>query len=452
LVVDDDPTVCSAIDAALRHAGHNATTSADGRQALALFDRQQFDLVLSDVRMPKLDGLTLFSTIRERSPTTPVILMTAHGAISEAVEAMQAGVADYISKPFELAELITRVTRLAERLWLERELLRPPQNLSGARSRLVGTSPAMLELQRRIDTVAPTNATVVIRGDSGTGKELVARAVHEGSPRSEQPFVVINCAAFPEALIEAELFGHEKGAFTGAATKRDGRFKRADGGTLFFDEVGEIPMGMQVKLLRIVQEGTFEPLGSSHPVKVNARLVCATHCDLKQRVAEGTFREDLYYRLHVLDIRVPPLSSRLDDIPLLVAHFFGRFSDGGTPRVTPRAWSALMSHHYPGNVRELEHAIHHAAVLSPNGEIDVTHLPPSISMLGGHAPEQRETDQHLAVSMRGYERRCLMRALETTKGRKAEAARLLGITRKTLWEKLRSHQITTAERVPAPKP
>jgi len=304
----------------------------------------------------------------------------------------------------------------------------------------------MRSLIERVETIAPANASVLVVGESGTGKELVAKAVHEASTRASGPFVAVNCAAFPESLIEAELFGHERGAFTGATHRREGRFKAADGGTLLLDEVGEIPLSVQAKLLRVLQEGAVEPLGSNRQVELDVRLICATHRNLRQMVGAGTFREDLYYRLNVLDIHVPPLRRRRADLPLLVSHFHLRFAgDGIEPKIAPRAWAALMSHPFPGNVRELEHAIQHAVVLARGGEIDIWHLPYDLRGDIDADEPAASAFRPLSESMRDFERQCLLVALNHSSGAKREAARLLGISRKTLWEKLKSHQISSHE-------
>jgi two-component system response regulator HydG len=304
-----------------------------------------------------------------------------------------------------------------------------------------------VRLLERLETVAPSDAPVLVTGESGTGKELVARSLHALSPRREKAFVAVNCAAFPETLLEAELFGHERGAFTGAVKKRDGRFKAADGGTLMLDEISEIPLPAQAKLLRVLQEGVFEPLGTNAPVSVDVRIVSASNKNLKQRVAEGKFREDLYYRLNVLDILLPPLRERRDDIPLLVEFFLKRSADGGaSSTIAPRAWAALAEYPFPGNVRELEHAIQHAVVLARGKEIDLEHLPRDI--VGANAPAAGQGGavlRPLAVAAREFEREYLLRALAACEGRKARAAELLGISRKNLWEKLKTHGLGGAE-------
>jgi DNA-binding NtrC family response regulator len=445
LIAEDDALVRFTMREALEGAGHNVEAVADGQEAITRLSDTSFDVIISDVWMPKVNGLSLFTHVHKHAPGTGVILITAHGSVNDAVESLKAGVDDYVTKPFDIAELVIRVERLGERIRLHNELRDARASLagSGPGAKLIGKSQVMLSLIERIRTVAPTDASIVVLGESGTGKELVARAVHESSARANGPFVAVNCTAFPETLIEAELFGHERGAFTGATQRRDGRFKAADGGTLLLDEVGEIPLSVQAKLLRVLQEGTIEPLGSHRAISLDVRLICATHRNLKQMIAAGTFREDLYYRLNVLDIQVPPLRSRRSDLPLLVSHFYRKFAgERGELKMEPRAWAALMHHSFPGNVRELEHAIHHAVVLSQGGEIELAHLPTDIRGRESTGYEEDQKIRPLAESMKEFERQCLILALNATDGVKFKAARLLGISRKTLWEKLKAHQIT----------
>ncbi len=442
LLVDDEPTLRLSMGDALEDAGHRVTRAADGRVALEIVRARVFDVVVTDIRMPGLDGLSLFREVRESSPDTSVILMTAYGAVDDAVGALREGAYDYLTKPFEVGELLVRVGRIAERHALRAELDRARGQLARQETEreLIGRCPPMVRLIDRIDTLAPSNAPVFIQGESGTGKELVARRLHALSERPDGPFVPVHCAAFPETLIEAELFGHERGAFTGAVRRREGRFKVASGGTLFLDEVAEIPLPAQAKLLRSLQEGTIEPLGTSEPVRVDVRIVSATHRDLKACVRAGTFREDLYYRLKVLDVRVPPLRDRRADLPLLVEHFLRRF-DPDSPGLTPRAWASLKSHDFPGNVRELEHAIHHGVVLARGGEVGLEHLPEDV--VGTVAVPEGDGDDvtPLTLAVKAFERDYIQRALRVAGGKKTRAAELLGISRKNLWEKLRDNPI-----------
>jgi DNA-binding NtrC family response regulator len=302
----------------------------------------------------------------------------------------------------------------------------------------------MLRLLDRIDTIAQSDAPVLITGESGTGKELVARTLHDRSPRRGKAFIAVNCAAFPETLLEAELFGHERGAFTGAVKRRDGRFKAADGGTLLLDEIAEVPLPAQAKLLRVLQEGTVEPLGTNESTRVDVRIISATHRNLRERIKEGRFREDLYYRLNVLDIEIPPLRERRGDMPLLLQYFLNKFTQPGKqpPAIAPRAWAVLSQYHFPGNVREFAHAIEHAVVLANGGEIDVEHLPAGIAGAAeGSGNSAAGSLRSLNAALKEFEREYLLRALAQAGGKKMKAAEILGISRKNLWEKLRLHGI-----------
>src|SRR5579871_4048333 len=329
LVVDDAPDLREILEEVLRGAGHNVTTAADGAQALALFSARSFDVVLCDVRLPLVDGLTLLRRLRRDAPATDVILLTAYGAIADAVTALREGACDYLTKPFAAEEITMRMARIAEQRALRRELDDARARLAAQAGPIIGSSPAMARLRERIETIAQSDAPVLITGESGTGKELAARMLHDASPRRGKPFVAVNCAAFPESLIEAELFGHERGAFTGAMRRRDGRFKAADGGTLLLDEVAELPLSSQAKLLRVLQEGRIEPLGGNQSIAVDVRVISATHRNLTEWIAQGRFREDLYFRLMVLDIDIPPLRQRRGDLPLLMQYFLQRFTPAG---------------------------------------------------------------------------------------------------------------------------
>src|SRR4051794_14533222 len=364
LLVDDEPDIELLAGDALRDAGHLVTAVKDGAAALELVKGRAFDLMICDVRLPKLDGLTLFRQTRQQSPDTAVILMTAFAAVQDAVAAVKEGAHDYLTKPFDIDEITLRVRRIAEHRALLRELDDARAQLAEhkADETVIGRSAQMLRLMDRVNTIATSHAPVLIRGESGTGKELVARALHERGPRRGNAFVAVNCAAFPDTLLEAELFGHERGAFTGAVRRRDGRFRAAHGGTLLLDEVAEMSLPAQAKLLRVLQEGTVEPLGTNESLRVDVRVVSATHRGLKERIAAGLFREDLYYRLNVLNVDIPPLRDRKGDLPLLVQYYLRKLTKPGktTPRVSPAAWIALAEYPFPGNVRQLGHAVEHA--------------------------------------------------------------------------------------------
>jgi DNA-binding NtrC family response regulator len=455
LVADDERFLRELIAEALEDEGYDVATAADGAEASQLLDQRGFDVVITDISMPELDGLTLFRRLRRDRPQTAVILMSAFGTIPEAVTAMQEKAVSYLHKPFDLQSLSTALDQIAQRRARKADLaaLRAKESngLNGLNGlgELLGISPEMVELRRLIEIVAATDSPVLVTGESGTGKELVAQRVHALSNRRAKPLVAINCAAFPEPLLEAELFGHERGAFTGAVRRREGRFVAAHGGSLFLDEIAEMPLASQAKLLRVLQQGTFEPLGTNVTQHADVRLIAATNKDLRRCVAEGRFREDLYYRAKVFELAVPPLRARRVDLPMLADAFCRRFlarsarTGVDTPEILPRVWKALAEYPFPGNVRELEHAMQHAMVLAGGGEIDLEHLPselrqPPASELGqGPPPDLRP----LAVAMKDYEREYLCRALSLTGGNRTRAAEMLGISRKNLWEKLRERNL-----------
>jgi two-component system response regulator HydG/two-component system response regulator AtoC len=454
LIVDDEPDLRMELAYLLTDFGHVVAEAADGAEALHLCSERVFDLVLCDIRLPKIDGMALLRRLRQQSPSTAVVIMTAFPRVPDALAAVRAGAFDYVTKPFDSDEFPGRIIeRIAERRKMEWNLGDARQLLAdgAAASPIVGRSPPMMRLAERIDTIAQSEAPVLITGESGTGKELIARTLHQRSRRARKSFVTVNCAALPETLLEAELFGHERGAFTGAVHKRDGRFKIADGGTMLLDEVAEMSMPAQSKLLRVLQDGVIEPLGSSTPVRVDVRILSATHAPLKERIAEGRFREDLYYRLNVLDLRVPPLRDRASDLPLLLQHFLREFTPTGRepPAITPRAWRVLSNYDFPGNVREFAHAVERAVVLSRGREIDVDHLPSDIAGSGPHAAAPA-TLQPLSVALKEFEADHLRRALLLCDGVRTRAAELLGISRKNLWEKLRAHGIETPDELSGP--
>jgi DNA-binding NtrC family response regulator len=448
LLVDDDPDIRNYVGAAIREHGHAVTEAVDGEEAMEHLVATRFDVVVSDIRLPKHDGIAVFRRARRESPQTDVILMTSFAAVPQAVAAMKEGAYDYLTKPFEADELLSRLDRIAAKHALERELEDARATLEGsdAAMTIVGESPPMARLRDRIAMVAASDAPVLVTGESGTGKELVARMLHTRSARRGAAFVAVNCAAFPETLLEAELFGHERGAFTGAAKKRDGRFKAAHGGTLLLDEIAETPLAAQAKLLRVLQEGTIEPLGTNESVKVDVRVVSATNRDLKRRIADGLFREDLYYRLNVVNIVLPPLRERRADLPLLLHHFLRRFVPAAEPlpELSLRAWAVLTTYAFPGNVRELSHAVQHAVVLAHGSTIDLEHLPEDIVGASVATPLPDDVAP-LNAAIKRFEREYLLRALAAAGGKRVRAAELLGISRKNLWEKLRAHGISDAD-------
>ena len=447
LVADDEPDLCSLIAEALTEEGHAVTCAKDGTEALALAAATTFDVVLADVRLPHVDGVTLFHRLRVESPSTDMILMTGSGAVADAVAVLKEGAFDYLTKPIQIDELGAQLARIATYRALRREVAAVRAALAGPAQvldQLVGHSPEMRRLIQRVETIAHSDASVVITGESGTGKELVAQALHDLGGRKGKPFVPVNCAAFPDTLIEAELFGHERGAFTDATSRRDGRFVAANGGTLFLDEVAELSPAAQAKLLRVLQEGIVEPLGSNHGVQVDVRIISATHRDLRQRIAEGLFRADLYYRINTIDLAIPPLRERTGDLAILVKLFMQRFSNsGGNPGITFRAWEALVAYAFPGNVRELMHAVQHAVVMASGAKIDLEHLPAPVR--GGRSADAVKAASQMAPlrqATQEFERGYLLRILAESDGRRMKAARTLGISRKNLWEKLRAHGIS----------
>jgi DNA-binding NtrC family response regulator len=449
LLVEDDPDVRAALQEALEAAGHRVDAITDGSVALERLGGQVFDLVVLDLRLPKVDGLTVFRRAREIAPRTDVILMTSFGAVSDAVAALKEGAYDYLTKPFEVEELVARVRAIAERRALTTELEEARAELAGAvDGAIVGAAPVMVRLLERLGTVADSDASVLVTGETGTGKELVARRIHAKSPRHAGPFVAINCAAFPDTLLEAELFGYERGAFTGAAKRRDGRFKAADKGTLLLDEIAEMSLPAQVKLLRVLQEGLIEPLGTNAPLKVDVRVISATHRDLKRRIAEGLFREDLYYRLNVVGLHIPPLRERPGDLPLLLNHFLRHYLRPGDPlpEVSVAAWQALSSYPFLGNVREFGHAIQHAVVLARGSStIELSHLPDDIAhAITPPSPSQAPL-RPLSFAVKQAEREHILKALAISQGKRTRAAELLGISRKNLWEKLRAHDLSDSD-------
>jgi DNA-binding NtrC family response regulator len=446
LLVDDEPDIGLAAGESLRDAGHRVTMATNGAEALDLITTRVYDIMICDIRLPKLDGLTLFRRARRESPDTTVILMTAFAAVADAVAAVKEGAHDYLTKPFDIDEITLRVERIAAHRSLLRELddARAALAQRTTNDAIVGRSPQMLRLLDRVNTIATSHAPVLLLGESGTGKELVARALHDRGARQGKPFVAVNCAAFPDTLLEAELFGHERGAFTGAVKRRDGRFRAAHAGTLLLDEVAEMSLPAQAKLLRVLQEGTVEPLGTNESVRVDVRVISATHRGLKERIAAGLFREDLYYRLNVLNIDIPPLRDRKGDLPLLVQYYLKKLTKPGkaAPRVSAGAWVALAEYPFPGNVRQLGHAVEHAMVLAGDGEIRVEHLPRDIARAGDIARVAAPLPRPLGTAMKEFEREYLQRALAQAEGKRTLAAEILGISRKNLWEKLRMHGVS----------
>ncbi len=439
LVADDEAGMRESVARALRREGFQVTAVEDGAAALDALRRAPVDLLVADLRMPGLDGLELLRAAKLLAPDMEVVVLSGHGTVEEAVEAMKAGAYDFLTKPFDRAPLLRVVRQALERrrLILEnRRLQRQLHDLAESQE-VVGRSPQIQEVLRLVRQVAPATTTVLIQGESGTGKELVARAIHRLSPRREKPFVCVNCAALPDTLLESELFGHERGAFTGAVARRQGRFEVADGGTLLLDEVADLSPVAQAKVLRVLQEGEFEPVGSSRTLKVDVRVLAATNQDLARLVGDKRFREDLFYRLNVISVTVPPLRERRDDVPLLAQHFLLRHATRNHRSLegfTETALARLAGHAWPGNVRELEHVIERAAVLAHGPLVDVADLPEAI---GQAEPSARVVPIPIGMPLDEVEQRLIEETLRQTKGDKELAAKLLGIASRTIYRKLK---------------
>lgn len=438
LAIDDDRAARELLLRLLTGRQYDVTLAEDGEVGMALLEPDRFDLILSDIRMGATSGYDVLTAARARCPETPVILLTAFGDMDGAMEAIRQGAYDYLSKPFQIAQLLQVCERALalRRLTLENRLLKRAFKEKYHLRSMVGSSPPMLEVYKLVARVAPSPVTVFIQGESGTGKELVARAIHAESPRASRPFVALNCGALAEGVLESELFGHERGAFTGAQAARVGLLKEADGGTLFLDEIHAISPKMQTQLLRVLQEGELRRVGSSRSERIDVRFVAATNQDLTAMVADGRFREDLYYRLHVVAIRLPTLRERREDIPLLIEHFLGRQerSAGRTFALTPEALDALMQHDWPGNVRELENTLARAVVLSHQGLIMPSDLPVSL-----RRSEASPSDTSLfqeRPTLEQLSRRYATKVLQEEGGNKTKAAQVLGIDRKTLYRLL----------------
>ncbi len=445
LIVDDEKNMRWALEKGLRQAGYRTLSAPDGPEGLDLAASEAPDLVLLDLKMPKMDGLEALRLIKEQRPELPIIIITAHGSVATAIEAIKAGAYDYISKPFDLEEIQIVIKKALEVRALTEEVakLRSEVERKYSFQNIIGKSSKMQAVFDLVERVAGTSASVLIYGESGTGKELVAKAIHYLSPRRHRPYVQVNCSALPETLLESELFGHEKGAFTGAIARRQGRFELADTGTLFLDEIGELSPPVQVKLLRVLQDRTFERVGGMESIKVDVRIIAATNRDLTQAMVEGKFREDLYYRLNVVPIQLPPLRERAEDIPLLVEHFLKKFSAGPDPAgarvktLAPEAARRLAEYRWPGNVRELENAIERAVIISRGDRITVEDLPRELQQTSAH-PHRRAAFKlpEGGVNLEDVERDLIRQALDRTGGNQTQAARLLGITRHTLLYRL----------------
>jgi len=464
LVADDEDSLRWVLEKGLRGVGYDVTSVKDGEEAVRVFEAQPFDLVFLDVRMPGLDGLTALERIRDLRPDVYVIVMTAHGSMDTAIKAMQRGAYDYLNKPFDLDEVLLLSERALAASRLTQEVARLRTGLAEVRefSALIGRHPRMQDVYKTIGRIAGTDVTVLLRGESGTGKELVARAIHHYSRRSGRPFVAVSCAAIPGTLLESEMFGHERGAFTDAKERRLGKFELAHGGTLYLDEIGDMPVDLQTKLLRALQERTIERVGGHESIAIDVRVLAATNRDLEALMKEGRFREDLYYRLNVVTVNLPPLRERRRDIPLLVEHFLAKHVEElGERGVAPEALDRLVGYDWPGNVRELENVVQRAMVMATAGVILPEHLPigpvSAAASVAVDATLEEIIERKLMECVRGLRERSsanlydlvvglvekpLLRAvLRETSGNQVRAAQILGINRNTLRKKLTEHGI-----------
>ena len=447
LVVDDEAAQRTVLAGFLRKRGMEVVAAGSVDEAIQVASTRTIDLVLTDLRMPGRDGLSLLDSLRAINPEVPVILMTAFGTVASAVDAMKRGAADFLTKPIDLDELEVLVARTLERRALVSENQALREQLE-SRYRLAGLETANAKMSEAINTAAraaASRATILVRGESGTGKELMARAIHYASPRAKAPLVAVNVGALPDTLIESELFGHERGAFTGADRERRGRFEMADGGTLFLDEIGDLPKAAQVKLLRVLQEQAFERVGGSRTLTIDVRMIAATNRDLAAMIRTGEFREDLYYRLNVVCVELPPLRDRREDIPLLVDAFIRRFS-AEAPRavegVSREAMDLLLKYHYPGNVRELENLVHRAVVLARHAVLSTTDFPIHIGQLRG---EPTDTPASFVERVGEFERALIVEALGRAGGVQTRAAALLGMSERHLRYKLKKYGIAQAD-------
>jgi len=443
LVVDDQRSQRELLDMVLSEEGCRVETAASGEEAVEKVSARFFNLIIMDLSMPGIGGLQALKQIKEISASAQVLIVTAYASVDSAVEAMRSGALNYLTKPIDLEELKIQVAKTMEisQLMAENKVLRVQAENTFKASRIIGKSQKIQEVFDTLKMVSPTDATILILGESGTGKELVADAIHQNSPRFGGPLVKVNCAALPESLLESELFGHEKGAFTGAASRREGRFKLADGGTLFLDEIGEMSLLLQTKLLRIIQTRSFERVGGTETLEVDVRLIVATNRDIEVEVKEGRFREDLYYRLNVIPINLPPLRDRREDIPLLAEHFLKEISERNRKDIrgfAPQSMDLLVRNRWKGNIRELENVVERAVIMSRSEFVQPGDLPAHIQDSKASKPVGIAPGRPLSE----LEREAIVQTLQLTGGNRTEAARLLGISRRTLQYKLKEYGVT----------
>jgi DNA-binding NtrC family response regulator len=459
LVIDDDPLLRQNLKELLDGDGFEVETAADGESALLRLKEQSFDLVLTDLSLPDLEGTEILKYLVRHQPDCLCIIITGYGSVKNAVAHMRLGAFDYLGKPVDPQELrvvVARALEVRQLKWENLQLRKQLQERYGF-ANIVGASEPIARLFELIRKVADTESTVLIRGESGTGKELIARAIHYNSSRRDRPLIPVNCAAIPEELLESELFGHERGAFTNAVRARQGRFELANGGTIFLDEIADMSPGLQVKILRVLQERAFERIGSTKTIRVDIRVIAATNQDLEEMVSRGRFREDLYYRLNVIPIWVPPLRERTGDIPLLIQHFLGQFCRKRKiplKRFSPRALELLLAYPWPGNVREMENLMERLVLLSEGEVIDLADLPEKLRGLEATLPvappkESSHQGVHLTAMVQAYERRLILTALERSNWVKSQAAQLLHLNRTTLLEKMKKQNIPLAPGAPS---
>jgi two-component system, NtrC family, response regulator AtoC len=445
LVVDDEKNMRWALERALKAQGYEVYQAEDGKQGLEAALHIRPELVILDLKMPEMDGLAVLTALKEQVPEIMVVMITAHGSTASAVEAMKLGAYDYINKPFDIDELKLVVAKALEVENLKATVQRLEHEVKERYSfqNIIGKGQVIQNIFALIERIADTNATVLIQGESGTGKELVARALHYSSNRKNNPFIQVNCAALPESLLESELFGHEKGAFTGAIAQRQGRFELANGGTIFLDEIGEISPQVQVKLLRVIQERSFERIGGQQTINIDVRVVAATNKDLAVEMREGRFREDLFYRLNVIPLHMPSLRERKEDIPLLIEHFLKKYDPKGRiSSVHPAALKLLVDYYWPGNVRELENTMERLAIVTPGATIEESDIPAEFRhsrVLPG--PEVRFMMPESGLDLEQVEKAFITQALELAQGNKSKAAKLLGLTRHTLLYRIEKHNL-----------
>ncbi len=446
LIVDDEPNALKVLSAILMEDGYHVMQSGNVDDAIEILNTNDVDVVITDLKMPGRDGMYLFEYVQENLPDIPVIFLTAFGTVESAVQAMNRGAYYYFVKPPNYTQLKGILARAVEQRRLKRELEMMRRRLleQDSRYNIIGTTPEMKRIFEIIEAVKESSSSVLITGETGTGKELIARSLHYNSSRKDKPFVPVNCAAIPKDLLESELFGYEKGAFTGATSRRIGKFEEASGGTLFLDEIGELELPLQSKLLRVLQERELERLGSNKPIKVDFRLVCSTNRNLLEEVKAGNFREDLYYRINVVEIKVPPLRERIDDIPLLAMEFLNEFSIREKKKltITDEVMDVFKNYHWPGNIRQLKNIIERAVVLARTDKITIRELPDELKPVRKFKPVPKTTTQKTELkTLKELEQQAIINALRECNGNKSKAAKILGISRKAFYKRLKEYNI-----------